>query len=592
MRRVATECGRVVAVFCLLAPVACSRPSGSPTPVPITTSRELTADQQVRHVLSRLGYGARPGDFARVRALGVDRWIAAQLQPEQIADPDLDSALARFPALAASQAQVMDVAADRGVLDKHLRDRRKLLLTGDSLPGSVIRQMVSADSAAFDSVNRRSQRFLTDLQIAKVTRAVMSERQLLEVMVDFWENHFSVYAAKGPVRYYLLGYDRDVIRPHALGAFRDLLRAVARSPAMLYYLDNWQSGAEPDRPTLAGFLAQRQASMERKPIPPRQFGKPGRGLNENYARELLELHTVGVNGGYTQPDVINVARALTGWSVKEPEAVGQFVFRPDLHDGGAKSMLGLRIDPGRGLDEGDAVLDYLAGHPSTARFIATKLVQRFVSDTAPAALVERAAVRFRETGGNIREVVRTIVTSPEFFSRAGYRAKVKSPFELVTTALRALDVSVDSTARVVNAVAQLGQPLFGHLAPDGYPERGEEWINTGSILNRINFGLRVGNAQYPGMHWQTWLARIGAWQATRSSQVDAILDAVLGGEASWDTREILKRGVNPLGGMAAPAGNRASGGAQPGPASDPPADLAGLIRMVGLALGAPEFQRR
>ncbi len=563
---------------------ACSSGRSTPkNPDPVViASRELTADQQIRHVLNRLGYGARPGDIERVRARGVDRWIADQLEPDRVPDPNVDSALEWFPSVGLNRDEVAEIAAARATLNRTLRERRRLLRSEDSVAGSRALRAVRADSAGLDSANRRVQRLFVELQEAKVARAVVSDRQLLEVMVDFWENHFSVFAGKGPVRFLLLEYDRDVIRPRALGRFRDLLRAVAKSAAMLYYLDNWQSGAEPDRPTLGGMLAQRRAARDRRrTIPPMQFGKERLGLNENYARELLELHTLGVNGGYTQQDVINVARALTGWSVKEPETVGTFVFRPEVHDAGRKRIMSLKLGEGRGIEDGEDVLDYLARHPTTARFIATKLVQRFVSDSAPPDLVTRAADAFLRTDGNIRDVLRTIVTSPEFFSRAAYRAKVKSPFELVASALRAINATVDTTHRAVGAVAQLGEPLFNHQAPDGYPDRAIAWINSGSILNRINFGLRVANPQYPGIDWAAWLAVIGADRPSRSEQVDAVLDAILGGEASVETRDILKHGVNPLGGPAPPPSG-----------TEAPADLAGLVRMVGLALGAPEFQRR
>jgi uncharacterized protein (DUF1800 family) len=386
-------------------------------------------------------------------------------------------------------------------------------------------------------------------------------------MVDFWENHFSVFAGKGPVRLLLLEYDRDVIRPHALGRFRDLLRAVAQSPAMLYYLDNWESGAEPDRPTLAAMRTRRPG--------------PRRGLNENYARELLELHTVGVDGGYTQQDVINVARALTGWSIEEPARKATFRFRPEVHDAGRKRIMGLELGSGRGIEDGEAVLDYLARHPATARFIATKLVRRFVGDTPPPALVARAADRFLHTNGDIREVVRVIVTSPEFFSRAAYQAKVKSPFELVASALRAVGSvpSVDGIRRAVGAIGRLGEPLFSHQAPDGYPDRADAWVNGGAILARINFGLGLGNPAYPGIDWTGWVAAVGADRPTRSAQIDAVVDAILGGDASVETRRILGRGTSVDSTRVAVPG-------------EAPADLGGVVRMVGLAFGSPEFQRR
>jgi uncharacterized protein (DUF1800 family) len=305
---------------------------------------------------------------------------------------------------------------------------------------------------------------LAELTQQKVLRAAYSERQLEEVMVDFWFNHFNVFAGKGQTRLYLPEYEREAIRPHVFGTFRDLLGATAGSPAMLFYLDNWQSSAPEGSATAP---PDRMTDRARKR--PGQFGRPGRmprvaqprataapegaapkrrprGLNENYARELMELHTLGVDGGYTQKDVQEIARAFTGWTIANPRQGGGFHFEPRLHDDGEKMVLGHRIEAGGGRKDGEQVLDILAAHPSTARFIAAKLARRFVADEPPAALVDRAAARFRSTGGDIREVVRTIVTSPEFFAPAAYRAKVKTPFEFVVSAVRATSAEVRTSA--------------------------------------------------------------------------------------------------------------------------------------------------
>ena len=526
--------------------------------------RELTADQQVTHALSRLTFGARPGDATAVRAMGVDRWIAQQLEPERIRDAPGEQAAQRFEMLDAEPRQVV-------ALFTEVRRARRA------------RQAMAADSATVDRTSarmradpdarraaRQLQRVVADLQAAKVARAVASERQLAEVMVDFWENHFSVFAGKGQTRLYLTHYDRDVIRPHVLGRFRDLLGGVARSPAMLFYLDNWRSAADSGRQTLGGRRAAaggRGAQGRRRP----------RGINENYARELLELHTLGVDGGYTQKDVGEVARALTGWSI-EPGA-GAFVFRPAIHDADEKVVLGRRLRAGRGVEDGDEVLDIVSRHPATARHIARKLVVRFVSDSPPPALVARAAETFQRTDGNIREVVRTIVTSPEFFSRAAYRAKVKSPFELVTSALRTMNAEVDATPRTARIVAQLGQPIFGRQTPDGWPETSTEWMNAGAILNRINFGFAVAGGRVPGVALERWPLAVTLSDTTRDAQVEGVVRAVLAGEASPESWTILRSGENPL------AAGRMSDGVEP-------VRLAGLAQVLGLALGAPEFQRK
>jgi uncharacterized protein (DUF1800 family) len=463
------------------------------------------------------------------------------------------------------------------------------IVARDSAAGKLAGlDLSSADSMRIKEAGRLSRRLLTELQTAKVARAVMSERQLEEVMVDFWENHFTVFAGKGPERYFLGQYERESIRPHALGKFRDLLGAVAKSPAMLYYLDNWESTVEADRPALVTRTNARGSGNGRRGLAmlrAARFDAPGRdttkktrprGLNENYGRELLELHTLGVDGGYTQADVVSAARAFTGWTVQRPRESGAFVFRPALHDAGEKRFLGHRLEPNRGIEDGEQVLDIVATQPATAHFIATKLVRRFVSDSVPPVLVNRVAATFTRSDGDIRECLRTIFTSPEFFSRAAYKSKVKSPYELVVSALRAVGAQPDSTPRTAQLIAKLGEPLYGHLAPNGYPERGDAWINTGAILARINFGLIVASGRVPGASLAEWTDGKALAALPHDAQVDGVIRAILGGEASPDTRKVLESGVNPM------AGDSTVNATKRG----------GLETMVGLALGAPEFQRR
>lgn len=546
----------LLAAAALLACAPRLAPSpGEPVPSVVDgAARELPADRQVHHVLARLAFGPRPGDVERVRAMGVDRWIERQLHPERIADPAADRALAAYETLALSGGALLE----RFPPPQRLRAR----LARSAAP-------TAGDSLRLREARRAAARVGDELQSARVARAVTSERQLLEVMTDFWENHFNVHAAKGPqLRYYLPEYDRT-IRAHALGRFRDLLGAVAHSPAMLIYLDNWQSRADSGAPTIGG----RGRRMARA---------PRRGLNENYARELLELHTLGVDGGYTQDDVVAVARAFTGWSVRPAPAGGGFVFLPGAHDGGEKWVLGQRLPAGRGEADGEAVLDLLARHPSTARHVAEKLARRFVSDTPPPALVERAAESFRRTDGDMRAVVRTIVTSPEMFAASAYRSKVKTPFEVVVSAARALGAPADPTPRTARFVARLGQPLWGHQAPDGWPETGEAWMNAGAILARINFGLDAGAGRLPGASLATLPDAARLARGTREEQVDGVVAALLGGAASPETRAVLLTGAHPL-----LARERETGM----PTSRPPAPGT-LAQVVGLALGSPEFQRR
>ena len=569
-------------------------------PAMVAEAREQTADQQVRHVLNRLAFGPRPGDAERVRAMGVDRWIALQLQPSRIRDTVAERIVGALPTLAMSSRQLLERYPPPQVIRAQMRRT----------------DMSRADSLQVRRSAQESRRVLAEMQIAKVARAVVSERQLEEVMVDFWDNHFTVFAGKGPERYFIAAYEREAIRPHALGKFRDLLGAVAKSPAMLFYLDNWQSAVEEGRPALDCGLrisdceqrrAVRRGSIRNPQSAIRNPPNRRRGLNENYARELLELHTLGVDGGYTQQDIINVARAFTGWTLEQPRRSGGFIFRPAMHDAGEKTVLGQSLAAGRGIDDGEQVLDIVTAHPSTARFIATKLARRLVSDDPPPSLVDRAAETFRRTGGDIREVVRTIVTSPEFFASAAYRAKVKSPFELVVSALRAMNATPDMTPRSAQVVARLGQPLFLHQAPNGWPERGDAWINTGAILNRINFGLAMGGGAIPGARPDRWPRYTDLVSAPRAAQVDGVVAGILGGEASVETRAILQAGVNPLlkdcglliadCGSAPPESESLNdemlrSGPRP---RDPLArtrELDGLPEIIGLALGAPEFQRR
>lgn len=344
-----------------------------------------------------------------------------------------------------------------------------------------------------------------------------------------------------------------------------------------------------------------------------------RGVNENYARELMELHTLGVDGGYTQKDVQEVARALTGWSFNRQN--GQFVFNPNAHDAGEKVILGQTFPAGHGEDEGERVLDIVARAPATATFITTKLARHFVSDDPPPALVDRCASTFTKTDGDIRATLKCVVTSPEFFSRAAYRAKVKTPFELVASALRAVNAQPDTTPRSAQIVARLGQPIFGRQTPDGWPDKGDAWMNTGAILNRINFGLSLAGGQVPGAK----LANLTSFDALRTQprdqQVDAVVKSMLGGQVSQVTRDVLLSGNNPMlaktgtvatdmtsddsTSMMAAQGRRAGAGAgakgvgglglgkgQLPPAPTRPINLQGLPQVIGLALGAPEFQRR
>ena len=479
-------------------------------------------DKTILHVLNRIGYGARPGDVDRVRQIGLAAYIDQQLHPERIADKAMTARLAGLETLTMSSREL---AGEYFVPALQVRQQVKrdaardpaMTQTPDAADGKPVRTPEQMEAA------RKSREVLAELTSQKILRAAYSERQLEEVMTDFWFNHFNVFAGKGATQQYLTEYERDAIRPHAFGKFRDLLGATAQSPAMLFYLDNWQS-ADPEadnmqalrRPGAGGFIrpGRNPRVGARFPMPPPPQQNPNtpqrqkRGLNENYGRELMELHTLGVDGGYTQQDVINVARAFTGWTIVGPRQGGGFRFEPRIHDAKEKVVLGHKIKAGGGQSDGEKVLDILASHPSTAKFISTKLVRRFVADTPPPALVDRAAAKFRETQGDIREVVRTILTSPEFFSAEAYRAKVKSPFEFVVSAVRATGTEVTDAMPLAQAVRQLGMPLYMCQPPTGYADKAEAWVNTGALLNRMNFALQLVGGRMRGI--ETGTSPVGA----------------------------------------------------------------------------------
>ena len=460
--------------------------------------------------------------------------------------------------------------ATRGGLGGGKRD-----LLGGADPNAVPRGI------ADDS--KRPQRVMEELAMAKVARAIYSERQLQQIMDDFWFNHFNVFAGKGADRWLLTSYERDVIQPHSMGKFKDLLTATAKSPAMLFYLDNFLSAD----PRAAERLAEQRAARQMRrgglgrPFPQRptqqQGKKNGRGLNENYGRELMELHTLGVDGGYTQKDVTEVARCFTGWTIEKPREEAIFKFDERLHDPDPKVVLGKKIHAGR-MKDGEEVIELLARHRSTARFISTKLARRFVSDDPPPALTERMAQTFQSSDGDIRAVLKTMIYSPEFWSRETYRAKIKTPFELVVSTARALGADVDTPMPLVQWTARIGEPLYQCQAPTGYADKAEAWVNTGALLNRLNYSLAL------------------AGNKVRGSRSD--IASLLGVEASSDAKGALDRAVQVfLGGQTAPTTAETLEKQLDNPQVvqaklDDPVKHVDLGIVAGLVLGAPEFQRR
>jgi uncharacterized protein (DUF1800 family) len=661
------------------------------------SAAKLSEDQRILHVLNRLGFGARPGDVERVKAMGIDNYITQQLFPEKIDDSASEAKLQNLGALRMTNAELYEKYPQPGQLLKQLQKRGNLPAdlaaardnrvkgganaapkanapkTVEAMPGEMqgpeaakandpAKTNAQANNVAanpmdnpeyrkavreyFMENNLRPAQFLTgELQMSRILRATYSERQLQEVMVDFWTNHFNVFAGKGADRWLLISYDRDTIRPHTLGKFYDLLLADAQSPAMLFYLDNFQS-VSPDaqlgpqqRPGAArGPLAQLRMSNNPQQQRPQQQQR--RGINENYARELMELHTLGVDGGYTQKDVQEVARCFTGWTIFAPRGAGaaaqaitngrladrlrtdagKFYFNPRAHDDGEKIVLGHKIPAGGGAKDGLMVLDIVAHHPATAKFIATKLVRHFVSDDPPPALVDRVAQTFLKTDGDIREVLKAIFSSPEFNSADAYRAKVKRPFELAISAVRTLGADTNGGPQMHQWIARMGQPLYGFQTPNGYSDMAENWVNTGALLERMNFALSLASNRIPGTRVD--LSRFVGDMKTggvvdKAKLLDRFVTLIVGGEISPKTRETLlkqlsdqvtlptmppaqtaaaKAPANPFEagfqrGILAPGGG--GGQQQQQLASVSPATIDNpVVKIAGLILGSPEFQRQ
>ncbi len=565
-------------------------------------SGRMTPDRRVLHALNRLTFGARPGDVKAVGRAGLDAWIERQLHPRSIPeDPGLEARLAPLDTLRMSPdelvrhyptPQMVKAMADgaqpwpadpetRSIVEKlaarngrkegsdrdaaypDLDDRQKEILQHgtppeqaaliesmpasgqydvlDSLPNNA-RQKLYAPAPPdlrrkIQILNGPVQTVNQDLTEAKLLRAIYSNRQLEEVLTDFWYNRFNVFLDKGADRYMVTSYERDAIRPHVLGHFKDLLLATAQSPAMLFYLDNWQSRA-PD---------------------PRPNARNRQGLNENYGRELMELHTLGVDGGYTQLDVTEVARCFTGWTILEPRRGGGFEFNEKIHDKGEKHVLGVTIPAGGGMNDGLKVLDILAHHPSTAHFISKSLAVRFVSDDPPEALVQKMARTFLKTDGDLLEVMRTMIRAPEFWDPANFRSKMKSPLEMVASAVRAVNGDVDFAQALTGQLNQLGEPLYRKLEPTGYSNRGEDWLNSASLLARMNFAVALARGRIAGV-------KVDPARFSLGIDASGIERNILMTDPSPAARDAIQAGLaqqQELGAMAA-----------------------------GLTLGSPDFQRR
>ena len=668
-----------VLVAALTTPIMPAQTSAKPEPMP--------ESKRAIHALNRLTFGPRPGDAEMVRAIGLDKWIELQLNPEKINDAALEARLAPLRTLKMDSREIVKnyppppvlkaVAEGRlpmpsdpkkraiyesGIAAYRAREKAKaegqddqapppdgqddMMAANDKNPERQAmrqearmkaRELVQLEpEARFDAILKmdpeermmlgrglgpemrerlaegmtddqkqtlmamaRPQAIVQDeLAEAKLLRAAYSERQLEEVMTDFWFNHFNVFAGKGADRYLITAYERDVIRKHAFGKFKDLLLATAESPAMLFYLDNWQSvgpkslagqfsGRGGDqrqfrrqqrqqqrlnpnrRPRFDQDGLARQQRPERDPMmlpadgqPPVNNQQPKRGLNENYARELMELHTLGVDGGYTQQDIIEVAKVFSGWTIKQPRRGGGFEFDERRHEPGAKLVLGTKISEG-GMGEGKKVLELLAKHPATAKFISKKLAMRFVSDEPSASLVNRMAATFTKTDGDIKEVLRTLFKSPEFWSQDAYRAKVKTPLEFVVSAVRATNTDVKQALPLARALNEMGMPLYGAQPPTGYSMKAETWVNSAALLNRMNFALALGGGKMRGV--DTAIAE--SMPADEQVAYAKLASSLLAGDVSQATQQTIQKQMQQQSELN-------------------PGVIAGLI------LGSPEFQRR
>lgn len=511
--------------------------ASSTYPWPWRVPSELGTASPAVTVLNRVSFGPRPGDFERVQQMGIDAYIDEQLHPESIDDSAVEKRVAAlYPTLSMSAGELLQnypqpkqaAAAQQGNAQK----LEKLLAGLGLQPAAQTPAQVVAE-----------------LQEATIMRAIFSQRQLQQVLVDFWSDHFNIYAYKNADRWLKTVDDREVIRKYAFGKFKDLLQASAESPAMIEYLDN--------RENVKG------------------------NANENYAREVMELHTLGVDGGYTQLDVQELARAFTGWTIRPPRRAGlsggidytdagTFVFNPRQHDEGAKRVLGVGLPAGGGINDALKIIDVLAHHPSAAQFISTKLVSHFVSDTPPPSLVQRAAQTFTQSDGDIRAVMSTILHSDEF--KNSFAQKIKRPFDLVVSALRAVNAQLDDTRVIALALRLMGQGLYQHLTPDGYPDYGSAWINTNGLLGRWNFALIVAANRVP------------------SGTID--LKTALNGTLPHTVGEMVDYWVNYLLHRTIPDADRQKLVSAVGGSADAAFYAARLPELVALILASPHFQYR
>jgi uncharacterized protein (DUF1800 family) len=568
--------------------------------LPITA---LTADEATLHALNRLGYGPRPGDLERIRKMGLEKWVEQQLHPDSISDSELDERLQKYPTTMMSSTRLLDefpppnqAVKKEGITKAEFKEQQQ------EKRRDAVDQVKKTGNDNLDRAQQQlakmvgPDRIIAELSMAKLDRAVYSQRQLEAVMEDFWFNHFNIFANKGVDKWLVTSYVRDTIRPHTMGRFQDLLAATAKSPAMLFYLDNWLSADPAAFQRMQREIAQRRARYQgifgggaapaSRTFPVKSNApqpnaaapkKEERGLNENYGREVMELHTVGVDAGYTQQDVIAMAECLTGWTVHEPRKDPEFFFDERIHAQGKKIVMGRTFDYG-GMKDAEEALRFLANHPSTGIFLSRELARHFVSDNPPQSLVDRMADNYAETGGDIRSLLKTMIYSPEFWSKEAYRAKVKTPFELVASTARALEADVAVGLPLAQWVGRMGEPLFLCQPPTGYSDKAETWVNTGALLNRLNFALAFAGDKMAGATVNL-KGLLGA-EALRepNAALGRSIDIFLGGQVSPTTRQTLESRLSDPQILQARL--------------DDPVKQVNEGLVAGLVLGAPEFQRR
>ncbi|MEO6051780.1 MAG: DUF1800 domain-containing protein [Pyrinomonadaceae bacterium] len=669
----------VAAIFTMLAPALVLRAD------PRAAGKPLTDEQKITHVLNRLGFGSRPGDVEKVKAMGLQKYIDQQLNPASIDDSVAESKVKNLDIFGMSTAELFAKYPNPGALLRQLEGGKKAQANAQNqkkqeAPANGTMAPADQDANGATQAEQRERRekitalykeydlkpagqIVPQIVANRVLRAVYSERQLQEVMVDFWQNHFNVFAGKAAVRWYIPSYERDVLRKNALGNFKDLLVGTAQHPAMLVYLDNFESvspgaqtpgnnGANAQRlqqllknggqlPSQArermkqqyglndAQLDQRLKDMKANPAAQQQRQK--RGINENYARELMELHTLGVDGGYAQNDIIEVAKCFTGWTIADPRGYrraaaatiqgtedrrmdrmqrqagvpddidsGEFYFNSRWHETGAKNFLGQKIDEG-GMKDGLKVIDILVDQPATAKFIAHKLAVKFVSDNPSEALVGRVADAFHKSKGDIKPTLKALFSDKEFFAPENYRAKIKSPFELAVSSIRTLGADTNASGAMVAMLNKLGEVPYGYQAPTGYPDTAEDWVNTGALLERLNFAVAIASNRIPGTH-----VDLKGFESKDKNQIlDRSIAAILDGEISTGTRAMLVKQIEqPLPevkagselndtGMEVPNMRAGQQGGQNrharllNPSGNPE-----VFKIVSLVLGSPEFQRQ